>query len=208
MAAKKRTSKKPRQAEAFRPDITVDQALQRVVRHGGEPNPDRVLDNAFANGLPKGLPLWEGENLVLPRFFANSLTVKAKLDDATGRYHAEIEATWNLNRPTSSYQWRTSEKAVARFLARRLKHAGGAPRKYSREEILIAAAVYVYEHAKRRANPPTMAELKDAVAAILPDGKIPGDTQLDAILEPLCEQLNIGLNAEMLSLLKLIPETR
>lgn len=205
---KEATRKKSRRVKAAAPlpDSTIDEAFQFVAGHGGALYPDRILSSAFANG---DLPLWAGDRRVPPRFFAGSLVVVAKPDDTTGRFYAEIEATRALDRPSaSSYDWRTSAKAVANFVAGLrvpAKHAGGRPREYSHEDILIIAAVYL--QTRCGPQPPTPTELEAAVELILGAGS-PSNTQLANILRPLSDQLRAGLDDEMIKSLGLVKGRR
>jgi hypothetical protein len=63
-------------------------------------------------------------------------------------------------------------------------HPGGAPREYSREQILIEAAAYIVVNNL----PGTQTKLRDEIALIL--GNLsPGDTLLGEILRPLYKRI-------------------
>jgi len=64
------------------------------------------------------------------------------------------------------------------------RHPGGAPREYSREQILIEAAAYIVVNNL----PETKTKLRDEIALIFGD-RSPGDTLLGEILRPLCERI-------------------
>jgi hypothetical protein len=63
-------------------------------------------------------------------------------------------------------------------------HPGGAPREYSREQILIEAAAYIVANNL----PETQTKLRDEIALILGD-RSPGDTLLGEILRPLYKRI-------------------
>ena len=63
-------------------------------------------------------------------------------------------------------------------------HPGGAPREYSREQILIEAAVYIVGNGL----PEKQTKLRDEIALIL-GNRSPGDTQLGQILRPLYKRI-------------------
>jgi len=63
-------------------------------------------------------------------------------------------------------------------------HPGGAPRKYSREQILIEAAAYIVVNNL----PEKRTKFRDEIAFILGD-RSPGDTLLGEILRPLYERI-------------------
>lgn len=63
-------------------------------------------------------------------------------------------------------------------------HPGGAPREYSREQILIDAAAYIVVNNL----PETQTKLRDEIASIL-GNRSPGDTLLGEILRPLYKRI-------------------
>jgi len=63
-------------------------------------------------------------------------------------------------------------------------HPGGAPREYSREQILIEAAAYIVVNNL----PETQTKLRDEIALIL-GNRSPGDTLLGEILRPLYKRI-------------------
>ena len=63
-------------------------------------------------------------------------------------------------------------------------HPGGAPREYSREQILIEAAAYIVGNNL----PETQTKLRDEIALIL-GNRSPGDTLLGEILRPLYKRI-------------------
>jgi hypothetical protein len=79
---------------------------------------------------------------------------------------------WSFGRTTFDATFPTSER----------KHGGGAPREYSREDILIEAAVAAYEDGLP--DPLTLQGWADKVRDRL-GAQSPGDTLLKEILAPL-----------------------
>jgi hypothetical protein len=170
--------------------ISIEEAFQQLMLAAhAKAHPARMwLNTALQAGQA---PLWTGDHLVDPNVIATHLLVMAK--PGPGGWHAEIKAIKAIRGLVpgpdvgGSYDWKTSARSITALIERQMepKLAGGAPRKYDREQILIEAIAQLWE---KRTLPSTFEKFWRDVGAALGDGN-PGDTILKEVLIPLYQRL-------------------
>ena len=128
--------------------VTVDQAFQFLRQQNIDPHKAcAVLDDAictneiYLEGEENGKPF--AINPVSPSFFKQELRIEPikPRTAADGRWHAAVAAQRNCK---VDYDWFLSPgSAIEALLTQSPAHAGGRPRVYRHEDILIEAAVYI-----------------------------------------------------------------
>jgi hypothetical protein len=138
--------------------------------------------------------IWCDDYLHDPNYFTRNFRIEARTE-ADGRPVAEVRARPGIAMDASKYTWWIAgvENLVQQQEASRKRGAGGAPRTYDHDLILIEAAVVLFNAkgilpvGKRRE--PTLDALCDAVAQGLREGQVPERTTLTGLLRPLYDRL-------------------
>jgi hypothetical protein len=139
--------------------------------------------------------VWCDDFLHDPNFFTRNFRIEARME-IDGRRTAAVQARPGITMTASEYTWLMAgvESLVQREKAAQKRGAGGAPRTYNHNLILIEAAVMLFE-AKGvlplgKLGKPSLDALCDAVAERLKEAEVPERTTLTTLLGPIYSRLN------------------